>query len=980
MARIRYNHNSFSTGIISSKVQGNTEFDRYNNALKTCNNFLIEPTGGLFKRPGTYHIAGVKENGYARIIPFRYSTIDNYICEFGIKYIRFHTKNGTLKKANGDIYEVETIFDSEEAIKSLQYFQSGNQMYLMNTTGVFILTRESASEFQINEMKSFSMPPLTFMNLNPDITFKPDVLSSDTNEFTFIAKDKTKTNINRSDIPGYLVLTYMNRREVKKYYFKLLDEGLVESEEDDAKVFKIKAKLLPELNIETALPNTDTVSNWQLRAFSEKRGYPKKAAIFEGRFFVANNIQYPTAIWGSNLQYNDLFDFTLGTASDAGLQYKMQEDRIDEILWIVSQNKLFIGTAHGIHLAGTTTFNDEAISPLNFRTRLLYAIGASSLQPLVALDAVFFVDASKQRVHEIALDENGAYKASNLSLIADELTESGIIAHTWQQTPINIYWCATKNGNLCALTYLKNNDIMAWTNHKIAGKNAKIEDLATLSQEKNEQVWMIIHREVNGQIERNIEYLYPRYDPLTQEEFKQFYVDSGIIVSKKHTIKDIELSKYEIIHLVEGPQILDPNLDEISDVVLGDHPYLFKIKKCPRGINVDWFTSEIDWIHTVTDGTWAYFFIIGRKEREYDIYEPYFRKTGLSRKPIGYKTKKIINFENLESPNEFYTYRVQVEGDISEIMLNSYVWIYCLGEYSIKAQYYMFKVITINQFSQGTFDIINQSNEPVIFVEGVSDKLIYSLASEGRISSYQSVRDPNYTTITVYGKADEFQESSDDIYINKIYGTSELNNKRVDIFNIEEVNEELVKFKIRTNTCDYGIYDKTIENNGNVYNYFRTIKGLDHLKGQTVSICADGNEIGDQVVTYIENEWIITLPNPAMYVCIGLRYEAEAETVPFQGGSMFGTSVGLIGAQKDIVMYLYHSLGGKYGTSKDNLYNIPYPKKLVFNNPQPLFTGMLKMPMPPSKEIYNRSVYIYDNSVLSLNILSIVQDVSVSDA
>ena len=90
MARIRFNHNSFSTGFVSKKIMGNVDFEGYNNGLSECTNFIIQHTGGCFKRGGTEFIAHTKDNQEAELVPFYFSIEESYMCEFGNGYIRIY--------------------------------------------------------------------------------------------------------------------------------------------------------------------------------------------------------------------------------------------------------------------------------------------------------------------------------------------------------------------------------------------------------------------------------------------------------------------------------------------------------------------------------------------------------------------------------------------------------------------------------------------------------------------------------------------------------------------------------------------------------------------------------------------------------------------------------------------------------------------------------------------------------------------------
>jgi hypothetical protein len=73
-------------------------------------------------------------------------------------------------------------------------------------------------------------------------------------------------------------------------------------------------------------------------------------------------------------------------------------------------------------------------------------------------------------------------------------------------------------------------------------------------------------------------------------------------------------------------------------------------------------------------------------------------------------------------------------------------------------------------------------------------------------------------------------------------------------------------------------------------------------------------------------------------------------------------------------------LGGKYGSEKSRIYDINYLDMAKFDRPKKLFTGTLKMPLISSRNVYEREVYIEHFEPISFNILSITQDINVSDA
>jgi len=255
---------------------------------------------------------------------------------------------------------------------------------------------------------------------------------------------------------------------------------------------------------------------WRISAFNKDRGYPQACCVFDGRLFLANTKSEPLALWGSSTFYEDWFNFSLGQGEDGdAIQVRVNSQSADSVCWLVAHSKLFVGTSGGIWVCGSISLNDEPLSPRNFSApRLFSNIGVSPLQPIQALDAVFFVDSSGTGVHEIVLNESSLFQVHNLSELSKDVTASGILDHAWQQYPMKMYWCVLGDGRLASLTYLKNNNIIAWSNHKIGGLSSKACSIAASQYKENDYVWMVVSRsgyDKNGNdVEiKTIEYIAP---------------------------------------------------------------------------------------------------------------------------------------------------------------------------------------------------------------------------------------------------------------------------------------------------------------------------------------------------------------------------------------------------------------------------------------------------------------------------------------
>lgn len=106
---------SMTTGELSPQLYARVDLARYYTGLKTCRNFIVQPYGGIVNRTGSELCASVKDHTKkVRLIPFQFSPSQNYVLEFGERYIRFHRNGGVIRSP---LHEELSVTGIVEAIK-----------------------------------------------------------------------------------------------------------------------------------------------------------------------------------------------------------------------------------------------------------------------------------------------------------------------------------------------------------------------------------------------------------------------------------------------------------------------------------------------------------------------------------------------------------------------------------------------------------------------------------------------------------------------------------------------------------------------------------------------------------------------------------------------------------------------------------------------------------------------------------------------
>jgi len=99
---------SFAGGLISPRLFGRTDLERYRQSVQGMRNFIVEPSGVATNRPGLQFLARAKDSQATatllgsesskkiEMIPFIFNEDQSYALEFGDQYIRFFTLGGQV--------------------------------------------------------------------------------------------------------------------------------------------------------------------------------------------------------------------------------------------------------------------------------------------------------------------------------------------------------------------------------------------------------------------------------------------------------------------------------------------------------------------------------------------------------------------------------------------------------------------------------------------------------------------------------------------------------------------------------------------------------------------------------------------------------------------------------------------------------------------------------------------------------------------
>jgi hypothetical protein len=122
---------SFNAGEVSPLIDARTSLEKYRSACRTLENFQILPYGGVIRRPGTQYLGATKSaTSQTRLIGFNFSTSTRFIIEMGVGYMRFwNPATGALQtNTSGGTLEISHPYAGAD-LREIQYVQINDIMF-----------------------------------------------------------------------------------------------------------------------------------------------------------------------------------------------------------------------------------------------------------------------------------------------------------------------------------------------------------------------------------------------------------------------------------------------------------------------------------------------------------------------------------------------------------------------------------------------------------------------------------------------------------------------------------------------------------------------------------------------------------------------------------------------------------------------------------------------------------------------------------
>ena len=484
MARFVNFQTNFITGELDPRLRARVDIDQYNNALEQATNVVIQPQGGMKRRPGMKHILELPNtstesagNG-VRLVPFEFNVDDSYMLAFTHQRM-YVIKNGAVVTAiNGGANDYLSTSITSAMLNELSWTQSADTLIVVHPdlqpTRIVRGATDASWTASTITFESIPLYAFTLTTTNPAGTLTPGAVSGKTtvtgssNVFhdgrTGTAQAGASTTITldasalaNDDIYNGSTITITGGtgagqvRVISDYVgsTKVATVSVAWATTPDntstfsvasqvgqyinaqpqgrAKIVSITSVTVANVIIEYPFFSTAAIANgnWELEqgyesVWSSSRGWPRTVTFHEGRLYFGGSKSRPATVWGSKIGI--FFDFRPEeNLDDDAVEATLDTNQLNVITDMISGRDFQIFTTGGEFYVPQS--GSTPITPLDF---VFKAVSRNGMKPGTRVQALesgtVFIQRQGKALNEFLFsDAQLTYVTQRISLLSGHL-------------------------------------------------------------------------------------------------------------------------------------------------------------------------------------------------------------------------------------------------------------------------------------------------------------------------------------------------------------------------------------------------------------------------------------------------------------------------------------------------------------------------------------------------------------------------------
>lgn len=252
---------------------------------------------------------------------------------------------------------------------------------------------------------------------------------------------------------------------------------------------------------------------------------PGCTSYYQQRQVFAASTSQPESFWMSQPSLSNNFDVSNPVQEDDAITGTIVSTQVNDIKSLTPMPTGLIAlTGKGAWLinGGGQT---QAITPADAQANPQAFNGASDLPPIVYNYDILFVQQKGAIVRDFSYNLYvNTYTGADISVQSNHFFFGyQLLEWCFAEEPYKIAWCVRNDGDLLALTFVKEQEITGWTKHDTQGLFVSV---STVTEGQNDAVYVIVNRYINGMWVKFVERFMERIFPYGAED--AWMVDCGL--------------------------------------------------------------------------------------------------------------------------------------------------------------------------------------------------------------------------------------------------------------------------------------------------------------------------------------------------------------------------------------------------------------------------------------------------------------------
>lgn len=224
--------------------------------------------------------------------------------------------------------------------------------------------------------------------------------------------------------------------------------------------------------------------------FSTANNLPTACAFYQQRTVYANTNNNPTKSWGSQTGLYDNFNINVPSLATDSLSFKMAgaQDVVQHLLNLGTLLVFTYGSINSVNGDAAGAISPSAINPHRETVH-----GAASLRPLIVGENAIYSQSQGSIIRDLGFNfQVDGYRGDDLTVFATHLFDNfTIVDWAYQQTPHSIIWAVRDDGTLLSLTYMREQQLLAWAHHDTEGL---YENVCCIPEGNQVSVYVVVNR------------------------------------------------------------------------------------------------------------------------------------------------------------------------------------------------------------------------------------------------------------------------------------------------------------------------------------------------------------------------------------------------------------------------------------------------------------------------------------------------------